>query len=263
MRVRWSAGTAGTGRLVGVSLTSLALAVLAGCGGSDAAPAAETQGGSSAHGHSHDSGGPHSHGHAAPDAQDTAAPNRRAPAGSIVIQPGRPGEEATTLSPDATLPADEHNAADAAFLQQMIPHHAQALEMGDLARTRAQDREVRSLALRIHDAQGPEIVGMSGWLERQGLEAPTAEDLERHGRHMSMPGMLSEAQMQRLRAARGAEFDELFLRYMTQHHRGAVQMSHHVMQQGRNVVVGELAADIAATQTAEIDRMQQLLRSLS
>jgi uncharacterized protein (DUF305 family) len=245
-----------------LALTSLALVAATGCG-DDGADASAGASGSGASGH----GAGHSHGHgpaaAGTPTTEGSASSRSAPAGATVVQPGRPGEKARTLPPDATLPVDQHNAADVTFLRRMIPHHAQALAMGDLARTRAGTPRVRALAARIHDAQGPEIVGMSAWLQRQGLQAPSAEDVEEHATHMSMPGMLTRAQMRRLREARGREFDVQFLRAMTRHHRGAVQMAQQVMRQGRNVVVGEMAADIAATQTAEIDRMQQLLRSIS
>jgi uncharacterized protein (DUF305 family) len=209
----------------------------------------------------HDQG--HGQGHTARAGAEPKAAGSHAPAQGTVIQPGAPGEQAETLPPDATLPASRHNGADVEFVQMMIPHHAQALEMGELARTRAGDRGVQAMAQRIADAQGAEIVGMSAWLERHGVEAPTAEDLQHQAHHGgTMPGMLTPAQMDRLAAADGRRFDELFLRYMIQHHQGAVDMAGTVMDDGRDIVVGELAADIAAGQNAEINRMRTMLRRL-
>ena len=185
----------------------------------------------------------------------------RAAEGTI-IQPGRPGEPATTLPPDASLPAVQPNQADVEFVQMMIPHHAQALEMGGLARTRARDPQVQAVAQRIADAQRAEIHEMAAWLENHGFDAPTADDLEHHAHHGPvMPGMLTDTQMHRLAASQGRRFDRLFLRYMIAHHRGAISMAGKAMDEGRDVRIGEVAADIAAGQTAEIRRLSDLLRS--
>lgn len=187
-----------------------------------------------------------------------------------VLQPGSPGEGNQTLSPGATpVPESEHNDVDVQFMQMMIPHHAQAVEMGDLADTRARDEQVTSLAQRIADAQQAEIRGMSGWLEARNLDVPK-EDAGGHAmdHHHDKPGeammdgMLSPAEMDELAAADGARFDELYLQGMIRHHRGAIDMAAKVMDSGSDVVVGELAADISAGQAAEIDRMRQILRRL-
>lgn len=192
------------------------------------------------------------------------------PADGTVIQPGHPGEEAETLPPDASVPATEHNDSDVEFVQMMIPHHAQAIEMGELARTRANDEQVQALAERIADAQGAEILEMAAWLERHGIEAPTAEDLEQdahhggsHGGHSAMmPGMLSPAEMDELAAADGARFDELYLRGMIAHHQGAIDMAGRVMTEGSDIRIGEIAADVSVGQTAEIERMRTMLGRL-
>jgi uncharacterized protein (DUF305 family) len=148
------------------------------------------------------------------------------------------------------------------FVQMVIPHHAQALEMGRLARTRARDPQVQALAQRIADAQRAEIHEMAAWLESHGFDAPTAGDLEHHGHHgPSMPGMLTDKQMRMLAASDGRRFDRLFLRYMITHHQGAVGMAGKAMDEGRDVRISEVAADIAAGQTAEIRRLRDLLRS--
>jgi uncharacterized protein (DUF305 family) len=183
-----------------------------------------------------------------------------------LIQPGEPGEPAVTGGTPTVPAAPEYNHSDIAFVQMMIPHHAQALEMSRLAAKYAVDDGVRTLASRIRAAQGPEILTMSSWLEAQDVEVPKAgESAEQydHGEHGHdrMRGMLTEQQMRRLAAARGPEFDRLFLRGMIQHHRGAIEMADAVATGGSDLLVAELAADVKATQAAEIARMQDLLRS--
>jgi uncharacterized protein (DUF305 family) len=187
-------------------------------------------------------------------------------AGPKIIQPGRPGEPARTLDPDARVPQSRWNRADARFVQMMIPHHAQALRMSALARNRAQDPRVLALAERIRGAQGPEVVAMSAWLAERGLDDASMH----HGHHQQhnqrqpapMPGMLSAAQMRRLAHTDGHGFDRLFLASMIRHHRGAVQMASDALQRGTDLRVNEIAGDVAAEQDAEIARMRQVLGSL-
>lgn len=183
-----------------------------------------------------------------------------------IIQPGRPGEDASTGSP--AEPVDEPPShADIAFMQMMVPHHAQAVEMTDLARRYAVDPGVRRMAARIRAAQGPEIVMMSSWLEREGVEVPQPGDdpgdLD-HATHGDDPmmGMLTESEMATLADARGQRFDRLFLEGMIQHHRGAVEMSDDLAEEGTDVLVADLAADVHLTQSSEIARMQEMLRAL-
>ncbi|QBR92493.1 DUF305 domain-containing protein [Nocardioides euryhalodurans] len=192
---------------------------------------------------------------------------------SKIIQPGRPGEGNETVDPDTTVEAAPTNDDDVMFMQMMVPHHAQALEMCELAQTRAEDPQVVAIARRIKGAQGPEISGMAAWLQARQIEVPESmADLEGHGAHgghgedggetMSMPGMLTGQQMRELAAADGAEFDRLFLAGMIQHHRGAVDMANEAMGAGSDTLALELAADIATGQLAEIGRMQDVRRSL-
>lgn len=183
-----------------------------------------------------------------------------------VIQPGRPGEEATTGAPEEPI-EEEPSHADIAFMQMMVPHHAQAVEMADLAAEHAVDPGVRRMAARIRAAQGPEIVMMSAWLEREGIEVPQPDDDPRdydHGMHGHDPmmGMLTDAELAELAAARGERFDRLFLRGMIQHHQGAVRMAENVASEGVDTLVTELAADVHLTQSSEIGRMRQLLAGL-
>ncbi len=180
-----------------------------------------------------------------------------------VIQPGRPGEEASTDAPETPIP-EEPSHADIAFMQMMVPHHAQAVEMAELADKHAVDPDVRRLAARIRAAQGPEILSMSAWLEQEGLEVPQPGDEPRDFEHSAghddpMMGMLTEQEMTRLARARGDVFDRLFLQGMIRHHRGALTMAETVAADGVDVLVGELAADVHLTQTSEIATMQELL----
>ncbi|MDQ4006596.1 MAG: DUF305 domain-containing protein [Actinomycetota bacterium] len=200
---------------------------------------------------------------AARAAERSDGPTTDRAAEGTIIQPGRPGEPAKTLPPDARLPAVQPNRADVAFVQMMIPHHAQALEMGGLARTRARDPQVRAVAQRIADAQRAEIHEMAAWLENHGFDAPAADDLEHHAHHGPlMPGMLTDTQMHRLAASQGRRFDRLFLRSMVAHHQGAIGMAGQAMDEGRDVRISEVAADIAAGQTAEIRRLRDLLQTM-
>ena len=163
--------------------------------------------------------------------------------------------------------SDEWNHTDVAFVQMMIPHHAQALEMSRAGRQVRPDKRVRSLAERIRASQAPEIQAMSAWLAERNMEVPRAGDDPSkydHGEHghNSMLGMLTRAQMKQLAAARGPRFDRLFLRGMIRHHAGAVEMATQAARDGMDVIVGEMTADVAATQSAEISRMQDLLTEL-
>ncbi|MFC4017029.1 DUF305 domain-containing protein [Micromonospora sp. GCM10011542] len=193
-----------------------------------------------------------------------AAPATTAPAATpaptdlTVIVPGRPGESA------AIRPAEEvrgagagaHNSMDVWFVRMMIPHHAQALEMAELAPERATNPSVRALADRIRASQGPEIGMMRGWLQTRGLAA----DVEGHD-HGTMRGMQSPEAMRQLAAARGADFDRLFVRMMTEHHEGAIEMATNLLKVGADLTLSEFANAVATEQTVEIDRMRDVLGS--
>ncbi len=156
-----------------------------------------------------------------------------------------------------------HNSIDVAFAQGMIPHHAQAVEMSELAATNTSDPEVQALATEIIAAQGPEIEQMTTWLTAWGAEVPDPdasmeENMEMAG-GMMMSGMISEADFERLRAARDAEFDRLYLELMILHHEGAVEMARQELDGGDSPEAKALAQQIIDTQQAEITRMEQLL----
>nr|WP_031053893.1 DUF305 domain-containing protein [Streptomyces ochraceiscleroticus] len=184
-------------------------------------------------------------------------------AGQQVIAPGKPGEPARTLSPDEArkeIGDDSPNSADFSYVQMMIEHHGQALVMTELADKHAESATVRRIADRIDAAQRPEIDAMKGWLTKHG--GPRAQHgHEGHGdqgaEYAAMPGMATDAQLGRLRAARGERFDALFLKLMITHHQGAVTMATEVLSDGNNVRVEEMATDVIAQQTAEIDRMRK------
>ncbi|MEU3163949.1 DUF305 domain-containing protein [Streptosporangium sp. NPDC006930] len=191
---------------------------------------------------------------------DAPAPPEAAQASVPVIVPGRPGEVARTVDPSevATLvPSPTVNAADVKYLQDMIVHHRQALDMATLAPTRAEHTRLKGLASRIKDAQGPEIQFMTTWLQQQGQRVP-----EHHAGHGDMPGMATPEQMKALTAASGKDFDRLFLQLMIAHHQGALAMSEQVLTSGSHVRVEELANDISVTQSAEIRRMREMQAEL-
>ncbi len=201
------------------------------------------------------------------DKEPAARSAESASDGPKVIQPGGPGEPATTGSSDPVDRSEEWNHTDVAFVQMMIPHHAQALKMSELARRYARDTRVRSLAERIRGSQAPEIQAMAAWLEERSMEVPRIEDDPMkydHGQHghNSMMGMLTPAQLKQLAAARGARFDRLFIHGMIRHHAGAVDMAVDAAKDGIDQIVSEMTADVAATQSAEISRMRDLLTEL-
>ena len=177
-----------------------------------------------------------------------------------VLVPGSPGEEPAVVAPgeQGSLPnADVYSDEDVEFVTAMVPHHAQALEMAELAPDRAQDRRVKIMADRIAAGQGPEIAGMQAWLADHGLpEAATDAD---HGHDMQ--GMVTGEQMTQLLAADGEQFDRLFLTRMIAHHEGALEMANR-LGQGTHPLVMDMAKDVAATQSVEIARMQEVLTDL-
>jgi uncharacterized protein (DUF305 family) len=156
--------------------------------------------------------------------------------------------------------------ADVDFMTGMIGHHAQALIMSDFAEPNGASPELQVLAARIINAQKDEIATMQRWLRLRGQDVPdpmaAATD---HAHHMHMPGMLSAEQLAELEAARGAEFDRLYLTYMIQHHQGAVTMVEKLFSTdgaGQDEDAFRLATDINVDQITEIARMERMLKSL-
>jgi uncharacterized protein (DUF305 family) len=176
-----------------------------------------------------------------------------------VILPGRPGEpavEITRADPAATAATARYNALDVAYVRMMIPHHTQALQLAALAPERAGDPRIRVLAERIRASQLPEILRMRGWLAARGLALDDEHGAHEHG---AMRGMQTPAAVDRLAAARGADFDRLFVQMMVDHHQGAIEMSTDVLRVGVDTAVEEMATAAASEQAVEIGRMRDLL----
>jgi uncharacterized protein (DUF305 family) len=149
--------------------------------------------------------------------------------------------------------SSDHGSPEANFAQMMIPHHEQAMVMSDLALSNNAGPEVSALAIKIQSAQGPEIAQMRAMLDRFG-----EEEAHSHGDH-DMPGMLTEAQLDALGAAKGSDFDALFLAGMIEHHEGAIVMAEEVLGQTDDSEVRELAEQIIEAQRTEIAEMLSLL----
>lgn len=163
---------------------------------------------------------------------------------------------AITVPPGAT-----YTAADVAFMQGMIAHHAQAIHMSRMAEKRGANPRVLRLAVKIDQSQIAEIRLMQQWLLHYGQSAPDTSSW----RTMTMPGMLTEQQLAELEATTGTAFDRAFLLLMIQHHEGALQMVKDLFATpgaGQEVDVNVFANDVVTVQTAEIGVMRQMLSQL-
>lgn len=193
----------------------------------------------------------------------SASAQQAEPATPVVVQPGAPGQPTRTLpsSTRATLPPTSR--ADVQFMQGMIMHHAQAVEMTVLIESRTKNKELRSLGARISRSQSDEINFMKRWLAARG--EPISQSMpHRHGpnHQMLMPGMLTAKQMNALRNAKGERFDRLFLQGMIQHHDGALIMVKELFDTagaGQDAELFNFASDVDSGQRAEIRVMQTML----
>ena len=184
-----------------------------------------------------------------------------------IVQPGAPGEPSRVISADdaSDLAGIRFTDADVKFMQGMIPHHAQALEMTELLESRTASDAMRQMARRIELSQEDEIAMMQDWLRTRG-QAVTAIDVHHAPGWEPMPGMLTPEEMERLAAAQGVEFDRLFLELMIKHHRGALTMVETLLRQRGAAQDSQLFAftsDITSDQSMEIDRMDAMLAELS
>jgi uncharacterized protein (DUF305 family) len=177
---------------------------------------------------------------------------------------GMPGM-GTSASPTASgkLPTGV-NDADVMFAQMMIPHHQQAVTMATLATTRASDPQLKTLAAQIKAAQDPEITTMTGWLTSWGrpTAAPSASAMPGMDTSVPTPGMMSDADMAKLSAATGTNFDRMFAQMMISHHNGAIQMAGDEQKNGTNTNAKTLAAQIIKSQQAEVTTLEKILNRL-
>jgi uncharacterized protein (DUF305 family) len=185
-----------------------------------------------------------------------------------IIQPGAPGESARTLSADEAIEIanTSYSPDDVQFVQDMIPHHNQAMQMAELVGDRTNRSELLDVSGRIDASQEDEIKFMQQWLDERGeaVPDPTAHDAM-HTSH-DMAGMASPQQMSELADGEGMAFDRLFLQLMIAHHEGAVKMVEELLDQPGSAydpVLFEFANDVTNDQTAEIERMNALLATLS
>ena len=188
------------------------------------------------------------------------------PASPVVVQPGAPGQPTRTLPSSTTATLPPSSPADVQFMQGMIMHHAQAVEMTALIESHTQNQDLRTLGSRISRSQSDEIDFMKRWLAIRGkpISTPMPEMPGMHmpSHQMLMPGMLTPKQMDALKKARGAEFDRLFLTGMIQHHNGALIMVKELFDTagaGQDAEVFNFVTDVDSGQRAEIRIMQAML----
>jgi uncharacterized protein (DUF305 family) len=183
--------------------------------------------------------------------------------GPAIIQPGAPGQASKVVQAEQArdLSKVQFTPADVKFMQGMIHHHAQAVDMTQLLATRTNSEDMKKLALRIELSQHDEMQMMRRWLEVRGQDVPGE-----HAHHMPgapmMPGMLSADDMARLAAAKGPEFDRLFLEGMIKHHAGAITMVEQLFATpgaGQDSEIYAFASDVDADQRMEMDRMGAML----
>src|SRR5262245_11091549 len=184
------------------------------------------------------------------------------PKAPVVVQPGAPGQPTRSLpsSTRATLPA--RSAKDVEFMQGMIMHHAQAVEMTALIESHTENKDLRLLGARISHSQAEEIKFMKRWLNTRGeptsmamAQMPGMDMSNMSSHQMLMPGMLTAKQMEALRNAKGQEFDQLFLTGMIQHHTGALTMVKDLFDTagaGQDAELFNFATDVDSGQRAEI-----------
>lgn len=177
-----------------------------------------------------------------------------ADASSMSMRPGSTSDSAPA--------AASHNQADVSFGTDMIPHHAQAVEMADMALKQGSSGQVKQLASQIKSAQNPEILTMSGWLKAWGAPVPATSMSGMNMGGMSMNGMMSAQEMTQLSSAKGAAFDKLWLQQMIKHHQGAIAMAKTELTTGRYPAATALAQSISGSQAKEISTMQNLLSKL-
>jgi len=184
----------------------------------------------------------------------------------VVVQPGAPGQPTRTLPSSTRAKLPPPSPKDVDFMQGMIMHHAQAVEMTALINSHSQNKDLRSLGSRISRSQSDEIAFMKRWLITRGEPTshsmPSMPGMDMSSHQMMMPGMLTAKQMAALKKARGKEFDRLFLNGMIQHHNGALIMVKDLFDTagaGQDAELFNFATDVDSGQRAEIKIMQTML----
>ena len=189
----------------------------------------------------------------------------------VVVQPGAPGKPSKTLPPSTKATLPPRSPADVDFMQGMIMHHQQAVEMTALISSHTANKDLQLLGAKISSSQSSEIKFMQRWLAARGepisMAMPGMPDMDKSGHPMAlMPGMLSSEQMVALRKSKGAEFDQLFLTGMIQHHNGALTMVKDLFDTagaGQDADLFNFATDADNTQRAEIKIMETMLEKKS
>ncbi len=191
-----------------------------------------------------------------------------------IIQPGAPGEPSRVVAAEQARDLSKVGAtpADVKFMQGMIHHHAQAIDMTELLKTRTHNDDMKKLGLRIQVSQTDEIRMMQRWLQARGQEVPDPHAMHMPGMIMSgmdhgpmMPGMLTPAEMAHLAELKGVEFDRFFLEGMIKHHGGAILMVQELFAApgaGQESTIYAFASDVVADQQMEIDRMSGMLAAI-
>src|SRR6266568_5824485 len=197
----------------------------------------------------------------------------------VIVQPGAPGQPTRTLPPSTRATLPPRSPKDVEFMQGMIMHHAQAVEMTALIESRTENKDLRLLGARISHSQAEEIRFMKRWLEARGeptslpmknmggmdMSMPGMSGMDMSKQPMLMPGMLTPKQMEALRKANGKEFDQLFLTGLIQHHGGALIMVKDLFDTagaGQDAEIFNFTTDVDSGQRAEIRIMQNMLEAL-
>jgi uncharacterized protein (DUF305 family) len=183
----------------------------------------------------------------------------------VIVQPGQPGSASKIIDAQTAINIADtsYTLDDVLFLQQMIPHHEQAILLSTLAPDRTNSESILDLAKRIETSQHDEILFMKDWLGSRGEDS---HHIKISNHHMKMMGMATKTQIEELSALNGFSFDDLFLRLMIAHHRGAIQMVEHLKNQPGSAfdqVLNDFVSDLDNDQSVEIERMNLLLTNLS
>jgi uncharacterized protein (DUF305 family) len=192
----------------------------------------------------------------------------------VIVQPGAPGEASRVVGAEQARDLSKVGAtpADVKFMQGMIHHHAQAIDMTELLKTRTNSEDMKKLGLRIQVSQTDEIRMMQRWLQAHGADAPDPHAMHMPGMIMPgmdhgpmMAGMLTPEEMTHLAGLKGADFDRVFLEGMIKHHGGAITMVQELFAApgaGQESTIYAFASDVVSDQQMEIDRMSGMLAAI-